>query len=74
MPTSPFFNGKYVLLNVFYQCKKQHVLECPEFSKNSSCPRGKTCPLRHRKKRQRSSTSIFNQKGSTTTIDKVCRL
>lgn len=41
------------------ECTKQHILDCPEFAKEGSCPRGKRCPLRHRKRR-RSKSSLFN--------------
>lgn len=32
------------------QCKKKHVLVCPDFAKDGTCPRDKSCPLRHWKK------------------------
>ena len=37
------------------QCTKQHVVDCPDFSKGGSCPRGAKCPLRHRKRTKPSS-------------------
>ncbi len=33
-----------------FQCKKSHLTECPDFNTSRKCPRGKKCPLSHRKK------------------------
>ncbi|XP_068218030.1 uncharacterized protein ZC3H3 isoform X2 [Palaemon carinicauda] len=40
------------------ECKKQHVLECEEFSTSGKCPRGEACPLSHRKGSRRKKKSI----------------
>ncbi|XP_065916164.1 uncharacterized protein [Dysidea avara] len=32
------------------KCKKQHLLDCPEYMESGKCARGSKCPLRHKKK------------------------
>ena len=48
------------MMLVVLQCVKRHVLECPEFSNDGTCPRGKRCPLKHRRKRCRTKSNIFS--------------
>ncbi|XP_022254691.1 uncharacterized protein LOC106470382 isoform X2 [Limulus polyphemus] len=38
------------------QCKKQHVLSCPEFKKTGQCLKGSSCPLSHPVKSNMKST------------------
>ncbi|CAF0911525.1 unnamed protein product, partial [Brachionus calyciflorus] len=39
------------------KCESIHLLECPDFEKHKKCPRGKKCPLLHRKKKKENKIS-----------------
>ena len=36
----------------------QHILDCPDFLEKGVCDRGKSCPLRHRKRVLRTRNKI----------------
>ncbi|ESN93680.1 hypothetical protein HELRODRAFT_88438, partial [Helobdella robusta] len=44
------------------QCKKKHILVCPDFSQTGSCFLANNCPMRHvRRKQKRSENSFKNR-------------
>ena len=46
----------FIIILVVMQCSKRHIVDCPEFSEQGSCPHGDKCLLRHRKKTEASAT------------------
>lgn len=57
------------LIFCLIQCDKLHLIECPEFEKNLSCPRGKKCPLLHRKKKIHQNKRESGNKNEINTIN-----